>query len=176
MADLHPDNPYARDRFADPSRTFEFNEEAKKRFEWILTRYPNKESALLPTLHLVQQQAGWIPPEAVHYVSSLLDLSPATIFGVVSFYDMYNQKPVGKYYLKVCTNLSCMVNRAYDLHDHLCEKLGVSPGQTTKDGRFTIGEVECLGSCDTAPVMQVNNDYHENMSIAKVDELVGKLK
>ena len=176
MANLRPDNPYSRDRFPDSSKRFEFSAEAKTRFDWVLTRYPTKEAALLPTLHLVQAQEGWISPEAVHYVSELLDLSPATIFGVVSFYDMYNQKPVGKYYLKVCTNLSCMVNRAYDLHDHLCEKLGVNPGETTKDGRFTVGEVECLGSCDTAPVMQVNNEYHEKLSIQKVDELIAKLK
>ena len=176
MADLHPDNPYERDRFPDASKKVEFRPEAKKRFEWILTRYPTKEAALLPTLHLAQAEWGWISPEVVHYVSSLLDLSPATIFGVVSFYDMYNQKPAGKYYLKVCTNLSCMVTRAYDLYDHLCEKLDVKPGETTRDGRFTVGEVECLGSCDTAPVVQVNNEYHENMSVEKVDQLLARLK
>ncbi|HEU4523254.1 MAG TPA: NAD(P)H-dependent oxidoreductase subunit E [Thermoanaerobaculia bacterium] len=176
MADLHPDNPYAKDRFPDRSRTVEFPPEVKEKFEWILTRYPTKEAALLPTLHLVQQTWGWISPEAVHYVSELLDLSPATIFGVVSFYDMYNQKPVGKYYLKVCTNLSCMVTRAYDLYEHLCDKLDVKPGETTKDGRFTVGEVECLGSCNTAPVVQVNNEYHENMSIERMNELLTRLK
>src|SRR5688572_20162256 len=115
MADLHPDNPYDKDRFPNPTRTVEFSPEAKKHFEWILTRYPTKEAALLPTLHLAQEQWGWISPEVVHYVGSLLDLSPATVFGVVSFYDMYNQKPAGKYYLKVCTNLSCMITRSYDL-------------------------------------------------------------
>ena len=99
MADLHPDNPYAKDRFPDPHKTVEFPEEVKKRFDHILTRYPTKEAALLPTLHLVQETWGWISPEAVHYVSGLLDLSTATVFGVVSFYDMYNQKPVGKYRL-----------------------------------------------------------------------------
>lgn len=176
MADLHPDNPYAKDRFPDRSKKVEFPPEAKKRFDWILTRYPTKEAALLPTLHLVQQTWGWISPEAVHYVSDLLDLSPATIFGVVSFYDMYNQKPVGKYYLKVCTNLSCMVTQAYDIYDHLCDRLDVKPGETTPDGRFTVGEVECLGSCNTAPVVQVNNEYHENMSVAKMDELMTRLK
>ena len=95
--------------------------EAKERFDWILTRYPTREAALLPTLHLAQEVWGWISPEAVLYVGSLLDLSPATVFGVVSFYNMYNQKPVGKYHVQVCTNLSCMVNRAYDIYDHLCE-------------------------------------------------------
>ena len=112
----------------------------------------------------------------MQYVGSLLDLSPATVFGVVSFYNMYNQKPVGKYHLQVCTNLSCMVNRAYDIHDHLCEKLGVKPGGTTADGKFTVTEVECLGSCDTAPVVQINNDYHEKMDVSKMDQLLGRLK
>ena len=169
MAELRPDNPYAPDRFPDRERRVEFPPDAKEKFEYILTRYPTKEAALLPTLHLAQEVFGWISPEVVHYVGSLLDLSPATVFGVVSFYNMYNQKPVGKYHLQVCTNLSCMVNRAYDIYEHLCEKLDVQPGQTTADGRYTVAEVECLGSCDTAPVVQINNDYHENMSGEKMD-------
>ena len=176
MADLQPDNPYAPDRFPDPAKHVEFPEETKKRFEHILTRYPTKEAALLPTLHLVQELWGYISPEAVHYVGSLLDLSPATVFGVVSFYDMYDQKPVGKYRLRVCTNLSCMVSNAYDIYDHLCDRLQVNPHETTKDGLYTVLEVECLGSCGTAPVVQVNNDYHENMDVAQMDALLPKLK
>lgn len=175
MADLHPDNPYAKERFPDPAKRVEFPEEAKKRFDHILTRYPTREAALLPTLHLVQELWGYISPEAVHYVGELLDLSPATVFGVVSFYDMYDQKPVGKYRLRVCTNLSCMVNNAYDIYEHLCDRLDVKPHETTKDGRYTVLEVECLGSCGTAPVVQVNNDYHENMSVERMDALLEKL-
>lgn len=176
MADLHPDNPYAKERFPDPNVKPEFPPEVKARFDEILTRYPTKEAALLPTLHLVQETWGWISPEAVHYVGNLLDLSPATVFGVVSFYDMYDQKPVGKYRLRVCTNLSCMVSNAYDIYEGLCEKLNVQPHQTTKDGLYTVLEVECLGSCGTAPVVQVNNDYHENMSVEKMDALLTILK
>jgi NADH-quinone oxidoreductase E subunit len=176
MADLHPDNPYAPERFADTAKKVEFPPEAKTKFDWILTRYPNKEAALLPTLHLAQETWGWISPEAVHYVGELLDLSPATVFGVVSFYNMYNQKPVGKYHVQVCTNLSCMIGRAYDIYEGLCEKMNVQPGQTTPDGKFTIAEVECLGSCGTAPVVQINNDYHENMTVEKVDALLKELK
>ena len=176
MADLHPDNPYEKDRVADLAKKAEFPPEAKRRFDWILTRYPNKESALLPTLHLAQEVWGWISPEVVHYVGELLHLSPATVFGVVSFYNMYNQKPVGKYHLQVCTNLSCMISRSYDIYEHLCDKLAINPGETTADGRFTVGEVECLGSCDTAPVVQVNNDYHENFDIRKMDELLTRLR
>jgi NADH-quinone oxidoreductase subunit E len=176
MADLHPENPYAPDRFPDPNKSVEFPRPAKERFEWILTRYPTREAALLPTLHLAQEVWGWISPEVVLYVGSLLDLSPATVFGVVSFYNMYNLKPVGKYHVQVCTNLSCMVNRAYDIYEHLCDRLDVKPGGTTKDGLFTVIDVECLGSCGTAPVVQINNDYHENMSVEKMDALLPKLR
>ena len=176
MADLHPDNPYAKDRFPDPAKAVEFPPDAMKRFEHILTRYPNKEAALLPTLHLAQEIWGWISPEAVVYIGKLLDLSPANVFGVVSFYNMYNQKPVGKYHVQVCTNLSCMVTNAYDVYDRICERLHINPGETTKDGKFTVVEVECLGSCGTAPVVQVNNDYHENLTVDKVDDLLAKLK
>ncbi len=176
MAELHPDSAYAPERFADPAKKVEFSPEAKKKFDYLLTRYPNKEAALLPVLHLAQEEWGWISPEAVHYIGGLLDLSPATVFGVVSFYNMYNQKPVGKYHVQVCTNLSCMIGRAYDIYEGLCEKMNVQPGQTTPDGKFTITEVECLGSCGTAPVVQINNDYHENMTVEKVDALLKTLK
>jgi NADH-quinone oxidoreductase E subunit len=176
MADLHPDNPYAKERFPDPQKSVEFPEEARKRFEHLLTRYPTREAALIPTLHLCQELWGWISPEIVHYVSGLLDLSPANVFGVVSFYDMFDQKPVGKYRLRVCTNLSCMVSNAYDIYEHLCDRLQVQPHETTKDGLYTVVEVECLGSCGTAPVVQVNDDYHENMSVPKMDELLERLK
>jgi NADH-quinone oxidoreductase E subunit len=176
MADLHPDNPYVPERVADPAKAVVFPPEAKQKFEHILTRYPNKRAALLPTLHLAQETYGWISPEVVHYVGKLLDLSPAEVFGVVSFYNMYNQKPVGKYLVQVCTNLSCMLRDAYEIYDHLNEKMGVPPGQNTPDGRFTIMEVECLGSCGTAPVVQVNNDYHENMDVPKMEALLETLK
>lgn len=176
MADLHPDNPYAKERFADPKRQLSFPPEAQEKFEWILSRYPTKMAALLPALHLAQEVWGWISPEVVLYLSELLELSPATVFGVVTFYNMYNQKPVGKYFLQVCTNLSCMLCDAYPIYDHLQDKLNIAPGETTSDGRFTLMEVECLGSCGTAPVVQINNDYHEQMSIEKLDQILAGLK
>lgn len=176
MAELRPDNPYAPERFPDPQKKVEFPPEAKQRFEEILTRYPTRQAALIPTLHLAQETWGWISPETVLYVSGLLDQSPASVFGVVSFYNMFNQRPVGKYHLQVCTNLSCMLRNAYGIYEHLCSKLGVHPGQNTKDGRFTVGEVECLGSCGTAPVMQVNEQYAEDLTIEKVDEILATLK
>src|SRR6266550_2062427 len=176
MADLHPDNPYAKDRFPDRAKQVEFPPEQKAHFEHLLTRYPTKEACLLPTLHLAQEVWGWISPETVHYVGKLLDLSPAQVFGVVSFYNMYNQKPVGKYHVQVCTNLSCMISHAYDIYEHVCERLHLKPGETTKDGLYTVIDVECLGSCGTAPVVQVNNDYHENMTVEKMEQLLTKLR
>lgn len=176
MADIHPDNPYAPERFADPNKKLEFPPEARAKFDWIVSRYPTRMAALLPTLHLAQEVWDWISPEVVVYVSELLDLSPATVFGVVSFYNMYNQKPVGKYHLQVCTNLSCMIRGGYDIYDTLMEKLHVGPGGTTEDGKYTVVEVECLGSCGTAPVVQVNNDYHEEMTVAKTEKLLETLK
>jgi len=176
MADLHPNSPYLAERHPNAETAIEFPPDVKKRFEALLPRYPTKEAALLPTLHLVQETWGWISPEAVVYVGKLLDLTPATVFGVVSFYDMYNQQPVGKYFVKVCTNLSCMVRDSYEIFEHLHEKLTMGPDGITPDGRFSLGQVECLGSCGTAPVVQVNNDYHESMSVAKMEQLLATLK
>ena len=176
MAELRPDNPYIVERFADPENKVEFPPEAKKKFEWILSRYPTKMAALLPTLHLAQEVWGWISPEAMVYIGDLLDLSPATVYGVVTFYHMYNLKPVGKYHVQVCTNLSCMIRGAYDLYEQCHEKHGMPMGGVSQDGRFTLMEVECLGSCGTAPVVQINNDYHEDMDPQKLDRLIEKLK
>ena len=176
MAELRPDNPYAPHRVPNAETNLEFPPEARKKFEEILERYPTRQAALLPTLHLAQETFGWISPEVMLYIASLLDQTPASVMGVVSFYNMYNQKPVGKYHLQVCTNLSCMLRDAYKIYERLCERLGVHPGENTPDGMFTVTEVECLGSCGTAPVVQINNDYHENMSVEKMDDLLGRLK
>jgi NADH-quinone oxidoreductase E subunit len=176
MAELRPDSAYAPHRFPNAETKIEFPPEAKKKFDALLERYPTRQAVLLPTLHLAQETFGWISPEVMLYVAELLDQTPASVMGVVSFYNMYNQKPVGKYHLQVCTNLSCMVRDAYKIYERLCERLGVHPGQNTPDGMFTVTEVECLGSCGTAPVVQINNDYHENMSVEKMDDLLGRLK
>ena len=176
MAELRPDSAYAPHRFPSAEPKIEFPPEAKKTFEDLLERYPTRQAALLPTLHLAQETFGWISPDVMLYVAQLLDQTPASVMGVVSFYNMYNQKPVGKYHLQVCTNLPCMVRDAYKIYERLCERLGVHPGQNTADGLFTVTAVECLGSCGTAPVVQINNDYHENMSVEKMDDVLSRLK
>ncbi len=129
-------------------------------------------AAVLPVLWLAQEQFGWISEEVMHYVAGLLDVPFNHILGVVTFYTMYNRKPVGKYHIQVCANVSCMLRGSDNLVEHLEKKLGVKVGETTADRMFTLDEVECLGSCGTAPMMQVNDDYYENLSSSKVDQLL----
>ncbi|TAK66503.1 MAG: NADH-quinone oxidoreductase subunit NuoE [Bacteroidetes bacterium] len=152
------------------------NEDNLKKLETLRGRFQTSQSLTLPVLWMIQEQYGWISPEAMEYVSHLLNLPVSHVYGVVTFYTMYNQKPVGKYHLQVCTNVSCMLNGGEELRDHICKRLGVSPGETTQDKKFTVTEVECLGSCGTAPMLQANDDYYENLSLAAVDELLEKMK
>ncbi len=157
--------------------TIEFNSENKKKFEEILTRYPTKRAAILPTLWLAQNQFEYMSPEVMEYVAVLLDLPPVKVYEVVTFYTMFNQKPVGKYHFQVCRTLSCELCGKQEIVDHLKKKLGIKVGETTPDGRFTLSEVECLGSCGTAPMMQVSNEeFHENLTVEKIDQILEKMK
>ncbi len=153
-----------------------FTSENQKKFEEILTRYPTKRAAILPTLWIAQKQFGWMSPEVMEYVSALLDLPPIKVYEVVTFYTMFNQKPVGKYHLQVCRTLSCELCGKEKIVDHLKKKLGIKPGETTADGKFTLTEVECLGSCGTAPMMQLNEEYHENLTTEHVDQILKGLE
>ncbi len=156
----------------------QFSEENKIEFEKILAKYPpdRKRAAMLPTLWLAQRQWGWISNEVMEYVAKLLDVAPMKVYEVVTFYTMFNQKPVGKYHLQVCRTLSCELCGKEDIVSHLKKKLGIKLGETTTDGKFTLTEVECLGSCGTAPMMQLNEDYHESLTPQKVDEILAGLK
>jgi len=152
-----------------------FSEETRAKHDRLLTRYPNREAAILPTLYLAQREFGHLSDEAILYVADLLGFTPARIYGVATFYTMYNKKPVGKYHLQVCRNLSCSLMGAEHLIEHVARKIGVKPGETTADGRFTLSTVECLGSCGTAPVMQVNDDYYENLTEESIDAILDGL-
>ena len=152
-----------------------FSDTARAEFERLLTRYPDKEAVILPALHLAQREFGHVSDEAILYVAGLLGLSPAQIEGVATFYTMYNRKPVGKYHVQICRNISCSLLGAEHLIDHVSKKLGVRPGETTPDGKFTLEKVECLGSCGTAPVMQVNDAYHENLTAESIDRILDEL-
>lgn len=152
-----------------------FSEETRAKHDRLLARYPNREAAILPTLYLAQREFGHLSDEAILCVADLLGFTPARIYGVATFYTMFNKKPVGKYHLQVCRNLSCSLMGAEHLIEHVARKIGVKPGETTADGRFTLSTVECLGSCGTAPVMQVNDDYYENLTEESIDAILDGL-
>lgn len=155
---------------------FAFSEEARKEIKEIMGHYPEKRSALIPLLHLAQKENGYLSEPVMRHVAEVLDLTPIQVYEVATFYSMFNLKPVGKYLLQVCHNLSCSLMGADSLIDYLKEKLGIDIGETTPDNMFTIKTVECLASCGTAPVMQVNDDYHENLTKEKVDELIEQFR
>jgi NADH-quinone oxidoreductase E subunit len=155
---------------------FQYSPENKKRFDEVLLRYPVKRAAMLPALWLVQQQVGWISPEAMEYVAGLLELAPARVYEVATFYTMFNLHPIGKYHFQVCRTLPCQLMGAERITEHLEKKLSVKSGETDKELRFTLSEVECLGSCGTAPMLQLNDDYHENLTPEKLDALIASLK
>ena len=150
--------------------------EARNDIEKLKSVYETNQSALIPALHRAQADQGWLSAETQSEVAKLLDLSLQTVAGVVSFYTMFHQKPVGKYLLQVCRNLSCTMLGGQELRKKLEERLGISEGETTPDGRFTLIEVECLGSCGTAPVLMVNDRYVENVKAADVDRLLSELR
>ena len=152
-----------------------FPPEARARVEKILARYPDKQAALLPVLWLAQETWGWISKEAAEEVARLLELSPAHVDGVLTFYTMYNLKPVGKHLLQVCTSISCHLAGAAGLLRHCQKRLGVRLNETTADGKFTLTEVECLAGCDRAPSMMVNDTYHEPMDTRTLDTLLDRL-
>ena len=142
----------------------------------ILTRYPTKMAACIPLLHLCQEQNGWVSDEVVTFVSNRLDLPPAHVQGVVTFYTLFNQHPVGRHQVWVCRTLPCALRGSGSILNHCEKKLGIKPGETTADGAITLRTAECLASCGTAPMMQVDKEYHENLSTEKVDEILEKLR
>jgi NADH-quinone oxidoreductase subunit E len=159
--------------------TVQFSPEALALVENMKRRYPagRQKSALIPVLHLAQAEFdGWLSVPVMDYVASLLDLQPIEVYEVASFYSMFNLKPVGRCVLEVCRTSSCWLMGAEDIVRHIEKKLGIKAGETTKDGMFTLKTVECLGSCGTAPMLQCGSDYYENLTLEKVDVLLGKMK
>jgi NADH-quinone oxidoreductase subunit E len=132
---------------------------------------------VIPVLWLVQEEHGWISIENMKYVAHRLGITPEQVREVVTFYSMFNDKPVGKYHLQVCCTTPCMINGSDELIEHFEKRLGVTRGETTADGMFTVSQVECLGSCDTAPMLQINRErYHENLTLEKADALLERCR
>jgi len=153
----------------------EFSQETLQEFHEILKRYPTKMAASLPALHLAQRDFGYITDETIEYIAGLLDLTHAEMQNTVSFYSLFYRKEMGKYIIQVCHTLSCSLLGAATIIDHIKNKLGIAPGETTPDKKFSLVKVECLGSCGTAPVMRINDDYYENLTIQKIDEIIDNL-
>ncbi|MBU4272760.1 MAG: NAD(P)H-dependent oxidoreductase subunit E [Planctomycetes bacterium] len=150
--------------------------EVRKNIERCLGRYPTKQAATLPALHLVNDRLGYVPPKAVVEIAELLELAPAWVQDTLSFYEFFKQdKPQGKYRVWVCRSIGCAARGGEDLLEYLCEKLKISPGETTADGRVTLEYAECLGVCELAPAILVNDTLHGNMTMEKIDELVDQM-
>ena len=156
--------------------SFELSPERLERIERLVARYPRPLAAMLPVLWIVQEEKGWISPQAMEWVAERLQTSPARVQAVVSFYTMFDDRPVGKHKLQVCRTLSCELMGARKIIDHLRERLGIEPGETTPDGLFTLQEVECLASCGTAPMMQCNLKFYEHLTPERIDALLDELR
>ncbi len=155
---------------------FEFSPETLKQFDEVVSRYPEKKSAILPVLYMAQKEFGHLSQEAIEYVANLMDIPAARLYGIVTFYTMLNMKPVGRHHLQICRTLPCALRGSERITNHIKNKLGINLGETTPDGKFTLSEVECLASCDTAPVMQINDDYCENLSEEQIEKIFENLK
>jgi NADH-quinone oxidoreductase E subunit len=154
----------------------EFSVQSKQRVERLLSRYPTKQAALLPVLHVAQEEFGHLPDDVIELVSRTLDLAPAHIYGVVTFYTMFHREKMGRHELMVCTNISCMLKGGYGILKHIEGRLGIKAGETTPDGAFTIVEEECLAACANAPMMICGNDYFLDLTPQKVDTILDDLR
>lgn len=157
----------------------EFSPEVMAEIEWHIAKYPpeRKRSALIPLLLLVvQRERGYIDSPGVNFLARKLELNATDVWETATFYSMINMRPVGKYHIQVCKTLSCRIMGEEEITGHICERLGIHAGETTPDGKFTVSRVECLGSCGTAPMMQIGFDYHEDLTVEKVDKILDSLK
>jgi NADH-quinone oxidoreductase subunit E len=156
---------------------FALSEERERQLRDILSRYPNKMAACIPVLHLCQEANDqWVSPEVIEFVARTLELSAAHVQGVATFYSLFNQERPGKHQVWVCRTLSCALAGSEDVLSHCERRLGIRVGETTADGRITLRTAECLASCGTAPMMQIDKRYHENLTLEKVDALLDELR
>ncbi|MDD3772689.1 MAG: NADH-quinone oxidoreductase subunit NuoE [Weeksellaceae bacterium] len=157
----------------------QFSDEAYKKIQEIITRYPEgkQKSALIPTLHIAQAESnGWLSPEVMEHVAEILNILPVEVYEVATFYTMFNLKPVGKYVLEVCQTGPCAICGSDKIIEHIKKKLNIEIGGTSADGLFTLKPSECLGACGYAPMMLLGKHYQEHLTIEKVDEILEELK
>lgn len=154
----------------------QFSEEGKRQYQTILSHYPEKRSALLPVLTLAQHEFGWISQEVAEYVGTLMGYPPSDVLSVATFYTMLHKQPAGKHHIDICKNVSCWLMGVYPCVDEIKRQLGVERREVTSDGKFSWDLTECLGSCGTAPAMQVGDRYYENLTPARVREIIDELR
>ncbi len=148
----------------------------KQKFDEVIARYPVKRSAIVPLLLYAQDEIGYVSDEAIEEVARRVEVRLIEVVESISYYSMLHRQPIGKYHLQVCTNISCMLRGGEEILAHCAKKLGIGHKETTADGLFSLEEVECLGACCGAPAMQVNYDYHEDLTPEKIDALLEKLR
>jgi NADH-quinone oxidoreductase E subunit len=169
-----PNNPLPQEAKV-PQEIAVFSPEVEAEVDRHLAKYPVKRSAILPLMFIVQRErGGYLDPPGVAYLADRLGVRITDIWEVATFYSMINTEPVGKYHLQICKTLSCKIMGEPKITERVCGRLGIKPGETTEDGLFSLSEVECLGSCGTAPMMQIGFDYYENLTDEKVDEILDK--
>jgi NADH-quinone oxidoreductase subunit E/NADH dehydrogenase (ubiquinone) flavoprotein 2 len=155
---------------------FSFTQENLEKIDRVVAKYPEKQAAVMPLLYIAQEQNGFISVDAMREIARILEMDETDVLGVVTFYSMYHQKQMGKYHIQVCTNVSCMLRGGYAIYDAVQQKLGLKNGEVTADHKFSLEEVECMGSCGTAPMIAVNEDFFENLSTEKALEIIDSLK
>ena len=153
-----------------------FSDEELKRIENIKSHYPEQKAAIMPVMWMAQKKWGWISKDVMMYIGELLSLPYSHVEGVASFYTMYFKKPMGKYHIQVCTNVSCMLREGEAIYKYMSGKLGIGHMERTDDGIFSLEEVECMGACGGAPMIAVNEDFYENIKIEQIDEFLASLK
>ena len=166
------------DRVLVSDEVAEFSATVVDEMKMHVAKYPTDRtrSALIPLLMLVQRERGWIDNPGVNFLAKFLNLEVTDVWETATFYSMLNLRPVGRHHIQICKTLSCRIMGEPDITEHICGKLGIHPGETTEDGKFTVTMVECLGSCGTAPMMQIGFDYHEDLTVEKVDKILDGLK
>lgn len=162
------------DKIVYTDEVAEFSAEVVEEMTSHLSKYPpdRSRSALIPLLFVVQRERGYIDNPGVNFLAKFLNLEVTDVWETATFYSMLNLRPVGRHHIQICKTLSCKIMGEPDITEHICSKLGIHPGETTVDGKFTVSLVECLGSCGTAPMMQIGFDYHEDLTKEKVDEIL----
>ena len=165
-----------RSQLISTGKPFKFDKKRDAEFERLVKRYPTRESMILPALWLTQEQEGWVSQEAIAYIADRIGTFAAKVYEAATFYTMYNLHPMGTYHICVCRTLSCWLRGKQEIVDYLRDEVGVTPGNATEDGKFSLEEVECLGHCGTAPVVQINGEFYENMDVEQLKSLLATLK